>query len=264
LLCLSLLTLILRYFLHFSFNGAAFSGWQIQPRDPSVQQWISNAVSWTIAETVEVVGCGRTDAGVHASCYYGHFDCVKLIEDKNAFLDKVNKLLNESILVQGVWEVDEKTHARYSAIARTYHYHLLIEKNPFQLPFAWYYRFPLDLPLMNQAAALMLHHNDFKCFCKTNSSAEHYLCKVTKAEWLVENGQLTFVITANRFLRNMVRAVVGTLLEVGRKRMSIDEFSKVLESGSRSDAGMSVPAHGLFLKTILYPEGVVPTKYLCR
>lgn len=254
----------LRYFLYFSFNGAAFSGWQIQPRDPSVQQWISNAVSWTIGETVEVTGCGRTDAGVHASCYYGHFDAASPIENEGAFLEKINKLLNEYIQVYGVWEVDPKTHARFSALSRTYHYYLLTEKDPFRLPFAWYYRFPIDVDLMNEAAKKMLHHRDFKCFCKTNSNAEHYLCTVTKAEWRKENGSLVFEICSNRFLRNMVRAVVGTLLEVGRKRMSLEEFSRVLESGGRSDAGMSVPAHGLFLKTIIYPDGVVPKKYLCR
>jgi len=254
----------LRYFLYFSFNGAAFSGWQIQPRDPSVQQWISNAVSWTIGETVEVVGCGRTDAGVHASGFYGHFDCSKAITETNAFLTKVNKLLNESILVYGVWQVDEKTHARYSAFSRTYHYYLLVEKDPFQLPFAWYYRFPLDVDRMNRAASIMLNHQDFKCFCKANAGLDHYLCTVTKAEWVVEKGRLVFVISANRFLRNMVRAVVGTLLEVGRHRMSLEEFQKVLEAGTRSDAGMSVPAHGLFLKNILYPEGVVPNEFLCR
>ena len=255
---------ILRYFLYFSFNGSAFSGWQIQPRDPSVQQWISNAVSWTIGETVEVVGCGRTDAGVHAACFYGHFDSSVHLQDTKNFLEKVNKLLNEFILVKGVWQVNEKTHARYSAISRTYHYYLLTEKDPFLLPFAWYYRFSLDVPLMNSAAKFMLNHNDFKCFCKTNSNADHYLCNVSKAEWMKHNGQLVFVITSNRFLRNMVRAVVGTLLEVGRKRMSIEEFKFVLENGSRSDAGMSVPAHGLFLKEIIYPENIVPKDFLCQ
>lgn len=213
---------------------------------------------------MEVTGCGRTDAGVHASCFYGHFDTAKPISDENFFLEKINKLLNEFIIVYGVWEVDDKTHARFSALSRTYHYYLLTEKDPFQLPFAWYYRFPLDVDLMNEAAAHLINHRDFKCFCKTNSNTEHYLCTVTKAVWRVEEGRLVFVITANRFLRNMVRAVVGTLLEVGRKRMSIPEFLTVLESGSRSDAGMSVPAHGLFLKSIVYPEGVVPKKFLCR
>ena len=254
-----------RYFIRFSYDGTAYHGWQIQPNSVSVQETLQGALSTLLRREVEVVGAGRTDAGVHARMMVAHFDWPSQQENSqlstfNSQLDcsqlvyKLNKLLPPDIAVQEVYPVAADLHARFSATSRTYHYFIHLAKSPFLRPYSWYVYTTLDFSRMNEAARLLLDYEDFTSFSKTHTDAKTNLCRVTHAVWEeTEDGGWRFTITANRFLRNMVRAIVGTLVEVGRGRMTIDEFRQVIESRNRCVAGESVPGHALFLVDIQYP-----------
>ncbi len=249
----------MRYFITLSFDGARYHGWQIQPNGPSIQEKLQWALSTLLREDIQVTGAGRTDAGVHARMMVAHFDFSGEWEGQRQMLDciqlayKLNRLLPQDIAVQKVEHVSNDMHARFSAIARTYHYYIHTVKDPFLRTTSCELHYPLDFDKMNEAAALLLTYDDFGAFCKAHADVKTTLCKVTAAQWhQTSPTSWYFEITANRFLRNMVRAVVGTLVDVGRGRLSIDDFRKVVEGKRRSEAGESMPAHALFLEDVQY------------
>ena len=242
-----------RYFVTFAYDGTNYHGWQIQPNGNSVQEELQHAMSTILRCPIEVVGAGRTDAGVHARRMTAHFeyagelDCCQLAY-------KLNRLLPRDISVYDVRHVEPDMHARFSATLRTYHYYVHTHKDPFLRHYSCELHYSLDFGLMNEAASHLLHVDDFGAFCKAHVDVKTTLCRVTEAEWVCDGeGSWHFRISANRFLRNMVRAVVGTLIEVGRHRMTLDEFDSVVASGSRSNAGESMPGNALFLEDVKYP-----------
>jgi len=242
----------MRYFITFSYQGSSYHGWQRQPDASSVQQTLEEAMKLFLKEDVSLVGAGRTDTGVHAKVMVAHFDTQQSFEIEE-LIYRLNAYLDESIAILSIVEVKADAHARFDATSRSYEYWVVQQKNPFLAQAAYYITHPLDINRMNEAAALMLEYKDFECFSKSNTDVHTYLCDVTRAEWVFEGERLVFHVSANRFLRNMVRAIVGTLLEVGKGKMSIDEFKAVLDSKDRRNAGPSVPAKGLYLTTIQYP-----------
>ena len=245
-----------RYFITLSYDGTRYHGWQIQPNGVSVQEKLQEALSTLLREPVTVTGAGRTDAGVHARMMVAHFDipsCHDGILDGKQLAYKLNRLLPYDIAVSKVEPVSEEMHARFSATSRMYRYYIHTAKDPFQKAYSCEIHYPLDFDRMNEAANILMTYEDFGAFCKSGADVKTTLCQVTKAEW-VQTSPTTwyFEIRANRFLRNMVRAVVGTLIEVGRGRLSLDDFRKVIEGKQRSDAGESMPGNALFLEDIVY------------
>ncbi len=242
----------MRYFVWLSFDGTAYHGWQIQPNGMSVQEKLQQCLSTLLRQPIEVTGAGRTDAGVHARRLPAHFDIEQLL-DPDQLCYKLNRILPRDISCERVEQVSDDLHARFSAIRRTYHYFIHTRRSPFHRYFSVEMHWDLDFALMNEAAAFLLTQDDFKAFCKADHDAKTTLCQVTRAEWVqTDDSAWYFEIQANRFLRNMVRAVVGTLIDVGRHRLTLDEFKEVVRTGTRSDAGQSMPAHGLFLWDVEY------------
>lgn len=248
-----------RYFVELSYDGTAFHGWQVQPNARSVQGELIDAFSTFFREEVYVVGAGRTDTGVHASHMVAHFELNNPIESPEDAVYKLNRFLSEEIALQEIYEVKAEAHARFSATERAYEYVLSRVKNPFATKYAWQFQRELNFTQMNQAASLLLEHNDFACFCKADSDVNTTLCDVRTAHWERDGDTWIFHIAADRFLRNMVRAIVGTLVEVGEGKHTIEEFKSILESGSRSKAGSSAPAGGLFLSKVSYPSDIRTT-----
>lgn len=242
----------MRYFVWFSYDGTAYHGWQIQPNGNSVQEELQRALSTLLREEISVTGAGRTDAGVHARQMVAHFDFSEAI-DLEQLAYKLNRILPCDIAVDRVELVDDDMHARFSATSRTYHYYIHTKKDPFSRPYSTELHYELDFDKMNEAGRILMTYDDFGAFCKSHSDVKTTLCRVTKAEW-VQTSETSwyFVITANRFLRNMVRAVVGTLIDVGRGRLTLDDFRKVIEGKRRTEAGESMPANALFLENIRY------------
>lgn len=244
-----------RYFLTFSYDGTAYHGWQVQPNADSVQQQLNRALSVLLQSEVSTVGAGRTDTGVHASMMVAHFDAE--IDDEARFCFKLNRLLPPDIAVQSIRRVRPDAHARFDALSRTYHYFVYTGKCPFLRHYANQLFFEPDYERMNRAAELLLRTTDFTSFSKLHTDTKTNNCRVTKACWTpVADGSWRFEITADRFLRNMVRAVVGTLLWVGQGRMSLDDFQRVIDCRNRCAAGDSVAARALFLVDITYPDDV--------
>ena len=242
----------MRYFVTLSYDGTRFHGWQIQPNGISVQGELEHGLSLLLRTTVQVTGAGRTDAGVHARMMVAHFDYDGDV-DCQQLAYKLNKLLPQDIAIQKIEPVAADLHARFSATSRTYYYYLHTTKDPFQRHYSCELHYPLDFELMNRAAAMLLDYEDFGAFCKSHADVKTTLCHVTEARWVqLSDYEWRFEITANRFLRNMVRAVVGTLIEVGRGRLSLDDFCRVVEGKRRSDAGESMPGNALFLVDIKY------------
>ena len=242
-----------RYFLEIAFDGTAFNGWQNQPRDPSVQQEMERAIATVLhLPKITVVGCGRTDAGVHANQFFLHFDA-ESAELGDRFVRSVNGILPKSIAVRRVIKVKDDAHARFDATARTYTYHVHRRKDPFL--FMRSYDFPpeLSVPAMNKACKVLIGKKDFSAFQKSGSDNKTSLCHVRVAKWKKTDAGCVFTITADRFLRNMVRAIVGTSLRVGTGKEGVDHMSKVLASGQRGAAGKSAPANGLYLERVEYP-----------
>lgn len=241
-----------RYFLYLRYDGASYHGWQIQPHANSVQEEIQRALSLLLRQPTEIVGAGRTDAGVHARMMVAHFDTDVPIDARQLGY-RLNRLLPKSISIDDVKPVSPEMHARFSARWRTYHYYIHTHKNPFLRAYSCELHYPLNFQAMNEAAVHLLQVRDFGAFCKSHSDVKTTICEVTRAEW-VEDGdaQWHFVITANRFLRNMVRAVVGTLVDVGRGRIDVADFDRIVSGGRRMDAGESMPGHALFLEKIEY------------
>jgi len=245
-----------RYLVKLAFDGAPFHGWQVQSNAISVQEVITNALEVRLQkEKITLVGCGRTDTGVHASEFYAHFDL-----DENLHADKLdeltyrlNKQLPNQIVIFSIRKVPYNFHARFSALSRTYRYYLHNRKDPFLDNYSWCLLYELDLTEMNRAASMMHEYEDFTSFARLHSQTETNICKVERAQWEQDGHKYIFTITADRFLRNMVRAVVGTLVEVGRGKRTAGEFRRIIEIKDRSEAGKSAPARGLFLEQVLYP-----------
>lgn len=244
----------MRYFITLSYDGTRFHGWQIQPNGISVQEELQRGLSLLLRKEMTVTGAGRTDTGVHARMMVAHFDYegeLPMAPDQLAY--KLNKLLPCDIAIQRVESVADDLHARFSATARTYHYYIHTEKSPFERHYSCELHYPLDFQLMNEAARILMEYEDFGAFCKSHADVKTTICHVTAARWIQTSpSKWYFEITANRFLRNMVRAVVGTLIDVGRRRLSISEFRRVIEGKRRSDAGESMPGNALFLERIDY------------
>lgn len=242
-----------RYFIYLTYDGTRYHGWQIQPNGCSVQQTLMEALATFLRRPVEVVGAGRTDAGVHARLMVAHFDSSESL-DAAAVTDKLNRLLPPDIAVYRVCEVRDGAHARFSATSRTYKYYVTTRKAPFTRQYAWRLFHPLDFARMNEAAATLFDYVDFTSFSKVHTDVKTNNCRIMEARWeQTADDEWVFTIRADRFLRNMVRAVVGTLVEVGRGKLSVEGFRRVIEQKDRCCAGSSVPGHALFLVDITYP-----------
>ena len=239
-----------RYFLQLVYNGTAYHGWQVQPNANSVQAEIEKALATLLRAEVPVVGCGRTDTGVHAEKYFLHIE----LEDEapDWLVYKLNQILPEDIAFQKIVEVGPEDHARFSATSRSYRYDIHTEKDPFLKNKSAMLHYELDIDVMNRASALLLTEKDFACFCKAGSDVNTTLCDVTEARWVKDGHRLHFHISADRFLRNMVRAVVGTMIDVGRGKISVEEVKEILASKDRSAAGKSAAACGLYLTEVEY------------
>ena len=251
----------MRYFIKFSYNGTNYHGWQSQPNARSVQETLGKALSVVLNLELKLMGAGRTDTGVHAKIMFAHFDFDKEINGKST-VHKLNSYLPKDIVAFDIIPVHEDAHARFDATKRTYEYHINSFKDVFLQDQSWYYHQVLDVDLMNEAAKLLFQHTDFQCFSKVNTEVNTFNCKITAAHWTrgvaeqglakQKNSSLVFTISADRFLRNMVRAIVGTLIKVGLHKITLDDFNTIIKNKNRSEAGFSVPARGLYLTEIEY------------
>lgn len=242
----------MRFFIQLSYNGTNYHGWQIQPNATSVQETLTKALSVVLnKKDIEIMGAGRTDSGVHASQMFAHFDYENEI-DSQTIVHKLNSFLPKDIAVSNIILVDENAHARFDATQRTYEYKINSSKNVFLDELSWYYNKELNVNAMNESAELLLKFIDFQCFSKVHTDVNTFNCSITEAFWKTENDQLIFTISADRFLRNMVRSIVGTLVYVGLGKISKADFQTIIESKDRKKAGFSVPAHGLYLTKIKY------------
>ena len=245
-----------RYFLDFSYLGDAYHGWQRQPNVTSVQQVIEEALFTTTRKETLVFGAGRTDTGVHAKQMIAHFDAELDGNKEKQLVYQLNSYLPRDIAVKHLLKVSNNAHARFDATERSYEYHLCTEKDPFEAHRHYHIRSTLDIELMNQAAQILFEYEDFECFSKTKTDVKTFICKIKHAQWTVKGSHYVFNISADRFLRNMVRAIVGTILKIGLKKQDLNDFRKIIESKNRSEAGLSVPAKGLFLTKIIYPKSI--------
>lgn len=242
----------MRYFIKLAYNGSSYHGWQYQPNATSVQEVLNKAFSVLLNTDSNIMGAGRTDTGVHASQMYAHFDYKGVIDGKQ-LVHKLNSYLPKDIVIYDVFLVHDEAHTRFDATRRTYEYHINVFKDPFSQELSWYFHQPLDIELMNKASKLLFNHTDFQSFSKVNTDVNTFDCTIHEAHWRHEDNELVFTITANRFLRNMVRSIVGTLINVGLKKITVTDFNTIIESKNRDKAGFSVPAHGLYLTEIEYP-----------
>lgn len=245
-----------RYFIYLSYKGTAYHGWQTQPNGISVQEVLCKALSTVLRTDIEIVGAGRTDTGVHAKLMVAHFDFEGELPKLTSFASKLNSILPKDIAISKILEVKTDAHARFDATSRKYEYHIVTKKNVFKNDFAARFNENLNFELMNEAAATLMDYRDFTSFSKLHTDAKTNNCVIMHAQWTTIDGEWIFTIQADRFLRNMVRAIVGTLLEVGRSKMTIEQFREVIEIKNRCKAGTSVPAQGLYLVDIQYPEDI--------
>ncbi|MDH8702193.1 tRNA pseudouridine38-40 synthase [Dysgonomonadaceae bacterium PH5-43] len=244
-----------RYFIYLAYNGKNYCGWQIQPNGITIQETLEKALSILLRTNISITGAGRTDAGVNAKSMVAHFDYSENI-DCNNITDKLNRILPKDIVIYKVLEVKPDAHARFDAISRTYNYYITSQKDPFLNELSHRVTFNLDYNLMNEACKVLFEYTDFTSFSKLHTDVKTNNCKIMKAEWKQEGNCAVFTIQADRFLRNMVRAIVGTLLEVGRGKLNIEGFRRVIESKDRCKAGTSVPGNALFLSDIEYPKNI--------
>jgi tRNA pseudouridine38-40 synthase len=251
-----------RYFIKIAYNGAAYGGWQIQPNAVTIQQWMNDGLTAIAGIKEAITGCGRTDAGVHATVFYAHFDheIDYSSEELTQLTFRLNRFLPRDIVVFEISPVFAGAHARYSALWREYEYLIIRQKDPFSFQQAYLVHDVLSIEIMNNCAEMLLGRHDFQCFSKVNTQVNNYLCDIKMAEWTEQDHFLKFTIRADRFLRNMVRAIVGTILDVGRGKISFNEFQQIIDSRSRSKAGYSVPAKGLTLTGVGYPAGIFSDK----
>ena len=244
----------MRFFLEISYDGSKYHGWQYQPNAISIQETIEKALGDLLGVKTPIVGSGRTDAGVHASCQIAHFDAENIDNERLKF--KLNSSLPREIAICGIRSVTQVAHARFDALSRSYTYHMHLSKNPFKVGRSHYLHAPVALSSLAEACAFLVNWTDFEAMSKVNTDVNHFNCRMLKAEWKeVEDGYV-FLVQSNRFLRGMVRALVGTLLEVGTKKITIDRFSEILATKKRAHAGVSVPAVGLFLSEVEYPKDI--------
>ncbi len=244
----------MRYFLELKYDGAAYCGWQRQPDAPTVQQTIEESLTTLLRVPTEIVGAGRTDTGVNASYYVAHFDCATIF-DSEQLLYKLNRRLPQDIAVSSITPVDGSAHARFDAREREYTYFISTRKEPFLRSSAWICYYDLDMTKMNEAAALLPEYDDFTSFAKLNSNNKTNICRIMHSEWREEE-LLRFTIRADRFLRNMVRSIVGTLVDVGRGRYSVEDFRAIVEARDLSRSSAGAPPQGLFLSDVVYPEHI--------
>lgn len=242
----------MRYFLKLSYNGAPFHGWQVQPNAVSVQSTIEEALSTVLRENISIVGAGRTDTGVNARQMYAHFDYDKEIPDFGKLINSLNRLIGKDIAIYDIIKVADDAHARFDATARTYKYFVTHQKSPFLYPLSWHCPQSLDYEKMNEACEVLKRHIDFTSFSKLHTDVKTNNCRIDYAHWQKEGEMMVFTITADRFLRNMVRAVVGTLVEVGRGKISVEEFEQIILKKDRCSAGTSMPPQALFLWKVNY------------
>jgi len=246
-----------RFFIEIAYHGANYHGWQVQDNAITVQELIDKALSTLLRKRITTLGCGRTDTGVHAKQLFAHFDCLEtdIKEQYDQLLKGLNALLPKDIAVKKIFQVPNDFHARFDAISRSYEYHIHFHKDPFFNGLSWQLRDRPDAIVMNKAASIMMGYRDFSCFSKSHTQVMTNNCEIYNAEWKwLGNDRLVFYITANRFLRNMVRAIVGTLIEIGLNKKNIESIRTTIESKDRSVAGMSVPACGLYLTEVKYPN----------
>ena len=245
----------MRYFIEITYHGKNYSGWQRQPEQISVQQVLEETISTLLRKEIAITGAGRTDAGVHAKQLFAHFD-FDAIGNKEDFLFRINSFLPKDISIKNIFEVNENAHARFDAVEREYKYIISLGKDPFLEEFAYQINHKPNVDLMNEAAKMLLNHKDFQCFSRSKTDVKTYNCTIVKAYWETKNNKLIFTIAADRFLRNMVRAIVGTLLDVGYGKTTVDGFKAILKSKNRVEAGASAPAHGLYLTKVVYPDNI--------
>lgn len=245
----------MRYFLKLAYRGTPFVGWQRQPNGLSVQECIEDGLSKVLRTPISLVGCGRTDTGVHASQYFAHFDWIGPGFDRELLTERLNRLLPPEIAIQAIFPVQSDLHARYGATKRTYEYYVNGDKDPFRLDLQYYfYNFhKLNRSSMQEMASLLAHYDSFYPFCKSHSGVEHYRCQIFEAAWQEVDGVLIFRISANRFLRGMVRLIVGMSLQVGQNKVTLKEVKQALDLQSNLSKSLSAPAHGLYLSEVKYP-----------
>lgn len=242
-----------RYFIELSYKGTNYHGWQIQKNATGVQQLLNKALSLKIGSDIETTGSGRTDKGVHALQQFAHFDTEKNINGEQLAF-QLNRVLPNDIVVKNIYEMNSDAHARYDAIARSYQYKINRIKDPFLINTSYYRRGDLDLKRMNQAAGLLMGTQDFESFSKVKTDVNHFICTISKSEWAQMGDRIYYSVTADRFLRGMVRTLVGTMLDIGTGKISLEELNKIITSLDRKKAGRAVPAHGLFLTEVKYPS----------
>lgn len=249
----------MRYFIHLAYNGANYFGWQLQPDAPSVQETLESCISLLLHQPrISITGCGRTDTKVNASCFYAHFDSQQDFSTEQCQLlsDKLNSFLPKDIVIFKIFRVNDDAHARFDADSRTYQYFISLKKNPFNFSQRMFCYRKLDIEKMNEAAALLLVNEDFTSFSKVHTQVNNFICHISYAQWQQQGDDLIFTITANRFLRNMVRAIVGTLIEVGLGKLSPDDFQNIIDQKDRCKARTSAPACALFLTDVKYPSTI--------
>lgn len=241
----------MRYFIEFSYNGKNYFGYQIQPKDISVQEELEKALSTILREPIKTTGAGRTDTGVHAKKMFAHFDTSQDLFPQ--LVHQLNSFLPNDIAVYKIFKVKDDFHARFDATFRTYEYYISLEKNPFTQDSAWqHWRRPLDINKMNEACRILFDYEDFTSFAKLHTDNKTNLCSIYKAEWVQNGSELKFTVSANRFLRNMVRAIVGTMVDIGAGKIQPEDLRNIIENKNRNSAGTSAPAHGLFLVDVGY------------
>ena len=242
----------MRYFLEFAYKGTHYHGWQYQPNAISVQETLNKALTTLFKKEIDLVGAGRTDTGVHAKQMFAHFDLEESI-DIPFYIHKLNSFLPKDIAIVNIYLVHDDAHARFDAIKRTYEYHIHTKKDVFESDDSWYYQNELNVDKMNEACKILFNHSDFECFSKVNTDVNTFNCTIYETNWTQENSRLVFTISADRFLRNMVRAIVGTMVNIGLEKISVDHLTEIIESKDRNKAGFSVPAQGLYLTKVEYP-----------
>ncbi|TWO32594.1 tRNA pseudouridine(38-40) synthase TruA [Seonamhaeicola sediminis] len=245
----------MRYFIELSYNGGAYHGWQNQPTAISVQEVIEKALSTLLKEVIAIVGAGRTDTGVHAQQMFAHFD-TEVGFDESQLTYKMNSFLPKDIAIHKIFKVKPNTHARFDALSRTYLYRITSKKNVFNYANVLYVKQDLDVNKMKLASKILFDYRDFQCFSKSNTDVKTYHCTIMTADWFFKDDELHFVVKADRFLRNMVRAIVGTMVNIGLGKIEVDDLHTIIKSKNRSEAGYSVPAHALYLTHIEYPNSI--------
>ncbi len=245
----------MRFFIELSYNGKVYHGWQNQPNAISVQEVLEKALSTILKTDIAIMGAGRTDAGVHASQMFAHFDLESDIKSKD-LIYKLNSFLPKDIAITDIFKVKPEAHTRFDALSRTYHYKISTSKNVFDYDFAYEVQLPLNVDAMNAACEILFQYKDFQCFSKSNTDVKTYNCDIKAAYWTQNSNELIFTITADRFLRNMVRAIVGTMVNIGLGKLKPEVLHDIIASKNRSNAGFSAPANGLYLVEIVYPDAI--------